>query len=135
MQNWPFFKADELRCKCGNCDGGTMNKFFMRRLISVREDLGFPLILSSGYRCPAHNAKESSTGLTGPHTTGRAVDIQVYGHRAMLLAQAAYRYGIVGVNHGGLGISQKGPYAKRFLHLDDLTAQDIAGPRPWVWSY
>ena len=34
----------------------------------------------------------------------------------------------------GIGISQRGPHEKRFIHLDDM---DNSGehPRPWVWSY
>lgn len=135
MHDWSFFKAKELACKCGNCNGGNMNTFFMKRLITVRENLGFPLIVSSAYRCPGHNAEVSDTGSEGPHTTGRAVDIQIYGYKALQLIQAAYRYGILGPNHGGLGINQHGAPQKRFIHLDDLNMQDGFKTRPWVWTY
>ena len=135
MHNWPFFRAEELKCKCGHCDGGTMNKFFMQRLVNVRENLGFPLVVSSAYRCPAYNAEISDTGKVGPHTTGRAIDIQIYGHRAHLLIQAAHRWGVLGPNHGGLGLYQRGPRHKRFIHLDDLSQIDGFKTRPWVWTY
>ena len=135
MHDYPFFRASELRCKCGNCDGGAMNNFFMHRLISLRENLAFPLIITSAYRCPAYNKQISDTEENGPHTTGRAIDIQIYGHRAELLIQGAFRYGILGLNHGGLGLHQRGPRHKRFVHLDDLNKGDGFKTRPWVWTY
>ena len=135
MHDWPFFKAHELRCKCGNCDGGEMNRFFMRRLISLRESMGFAFIVTSAYRCPDYNDRISSTGRNGPHTTGRAIDIAVFGAKAQHLIQGAHRHGILGLNHGGLGVSQKGKHKSRFIHLDDLSAEDSSGPRPWVWTY
>jgi hypothetical protein len=34
----------------------------------------------------------------------------------------------------GIGVSQRGPHEKRFLHLD--TMEDSGTHlRPWVWSY
>ncbi len=34
----------------------------------------------------------------------------------------------------GIGIKQKGDYASRFVHLDDLP-NGSGQPRPWCWSY
>ncbi len=135
MHDYPFFRASELRCKCGNCGGGEMNNFFMHRLISLRENMAFPFIIASAYRCPEYNDQISSTGLNGPHTTGRAVDIRVYGERAIQLIQGAYRHGILGVNWGGLGLKQRGHHPHRFVHLDDLRADEASKLRPWVWTY
>ena len=112
MLDYLFFRADELRCRCGNCDGGEMNKFFMERLISLRENMGFPFVVTSAYRCPAYNEQISDTGAEGPHTTGRAIDLRVYGHRAQNLIQGAHRYGILGLNHGGAGRSSARPPAQ-----------------------
>lgn len=135
MKDYRFFKAHELRCKCGNCDGGEMNDYFMSRLISLRENMGFPFIVSSAYRCSDYNETISETGPDGPHTTGRAIDIVIYGKRAENLIQGAFRYGILGLNHGGLGLHQRGPHKKRFVHLDDLNRSDWHKTRPWVWTY
>lgn len=131
MNLYDFFPAHELACKCGQCGLGQaqMSPQFMERLIALRTELGFPLFLHSAYRCPEHNARQSKTGLAGPHTTGRAVDIAVSGTRAVKLMQAAARHGFT-----GFGVSQKGEHAKRFVHLDDLTAED-GFPRPTMWSY
>ena len=95
----------------------------MRRLDALRHSFGEPMIVTSGYRCPAHNDNVSTTGLDGPHTTGRAADIGISGAAALDLVLLS--------NFGGLGINQKGPHEKRFIHLDDLD-----GPtRPRIWSY
>lgn len=122
---WEFFTRAELQCKCG-CGMMVMDNDFMRRIVAMRRDLGFPFRVSSAYRCHVHNAKVSSTGNDGPHTTGRAIDILVSGHQAHALVECAYRHGILGI-----GVSQKGPHESRFIHLDTVTN----GPRPWLWTY
>ena len=125
---YKFFKPDEFLCHCG-CGRGPqdMNHTFMLRLDLLRRWVGKPFRVTSGFRCPDHNAKVSKTGRAGPHTTGRAVDIAVARGTAydviVLVKQASMT---------GLGVAQKGK--GRFLHLDDLP--DAPGqPRPTVWSY
>lgn len=123
---WNHFKLEEFACKCGNCENA-INHEFVSKLDDLRDALGFPLKITSGYRCPAHNAKVSGTGRTGPHTTGRAVDINVSREQAFRLVSMAYIAGF-----SGIGVSQKG--ASRFIHLDDLPAAP-GQPRPTIWSY
>lgn len=127
MTRWRHFTAEELGCRCG-C-GATwemMHPGFMTMIARMRHDLGFPLPVTSAYRCPAHDAQ---IGGRGPHTTGRAIDIAVYGDRAHALLGASLAAGFTGI-----GISQHGPLAKRFIHLDTLKGVD-GYPRPWVWTY
>lgn len=124
---YPFFPAHELACKCG-CGRGEadMDPVYMDRLIQLRRIINQPLPLSSAFRCPAHNVRVSSTGPDGPHTTGRAVDIQASGKLARQVLDMA-----VVLKFTGIGINQKGPHDQRFIHIDDLD-----GPmRPWTWSY
>lgn len=104
---------------------------FLDLFEALRARAGRPLIITSGYRTPVHNASVSSTGLTGPHTTGRAVDIRIYGHRLYELVADALELGMTGV-----GFSQKSstPHAQRFVHLDNLP-NGATAPRPWMWSY
>ena len=126
MKNYPpYFTKAELKCKCGRC-GGKMDDVFMRKLSAMRKEAGFGFVLSSAYRCPSHNAKVSSTGRTGPHTTGRAVDIRCFGARAHRVIELAFKHGMTGI-----GVSQKGRHDKRFIHVDDL--DEIM--RPTIWSY
>ena len=114
-----------MTCQCG-CGKAKMDDDFMRVLDAIREEYGKPMSVSSGYRCPAHNANVSSTGHNGPHTTGLAADIRVSGGDAHRLLELAMKYGIMGI-----GVKQNGAHGVRFIHLDTIHH----GNRPWIWSY
>jgi len=120
---WQYFDEAELTCQCG-CGRQEMNNAFMTKIVAMRRELGFPFKVTSAYRCPEHNIAVSHTGATGPHTTGRAIDIEVNREYAYRLLDCALRAGMTGI-----GVQQKGE--GRFLHLDDLEE----GIRPTVWSY
>lgn len=130
MNLYRFFPAWELACRCG-CGRGQndMDPGFMVRLIGLRESFGRALPAGSAFRCPDHNANVSATGRTGPHTTGRAVDIRIFGASALRLVELAIRAGFTGI-----GVGQKGDHNSRIIHLDDL-GPSPAGPRPWIWAY
>lgn len=117
----PHFSKAELTCKCG-C-GMLPAQDFMDKVEALRVSVGFPLPVSSAARCPDHNAKVSGTGRTGPHTTGRAIDLAVDRSKAYAVLSTALRMGFTGI-----GVQQKG--GGRFIHLDMLTEG-----RPTVWSY
>lgn len=102
-----------------------MSQIFINRLNDLREKFGKPIIITSGYRSPEYNNKVSSTGFTGPHTTGLAVDISVMGQDAYDLVAIAFNMGVF----TGIGINQKG--IGRFIHLDMIL--DVNRPR--IWSY
>lgn len=123
-----YFTPEEFTCK--HCGQSHMNPEFVRKLDVLRERCGFPLVISSGYRCPEYNSTVSKTGDSGPHTTGRAVDILVHGSQAFDVISLAKGAGMTGI-----GIQQRTyPHNGRFIHLDDLE-QAEGRPRPWVWSY
>ena len=123
--NWdkyaPYFHELEFDCK--HCGKNEMKSEFMDRLLEIRKAFGKPMVISSGYRCPDHNDAVSSTGRTGPHTTGYAADILVSGPNARELLALASEFPRVGV-------SQKGDHGSRFIHLDCLP-----GKGRTVWSY
>lgn len=119
---WANFTRDEFACK--HCGERKTPDEFIDKLQRLRDLVDFPLTVTSGYRCPEHNARVSSTGRTGPHTTGRAVDLSVNRKDAYMVLQAAFAMG----EFTGIGVQQKG--TGRFIHLDDL-----AEGRPTVWSY
>ena len=73
-ESWENFKPEEL--SCSHCGELKIHEDIMDLLQDARNDLG-ALSITSGYRCPEHNNKISSTGLSGPHTTGKAIDISV----------------------------------------------------------
>ena len=119
-QDWCNFSPDEFKCKC--CNRLEIASDLVDLLQQARETLG-PLMITSAYRCPDHNSKVSSTGLSGPHTTGYAVDIHVSNsqHRKSLIDWFAKRV-------TGLGI------AKTFLHIDIIPPSQLAH-RPNAWIY
>lgn len=117
----PHFTDAELTCKCG-C-GMLPAPDFMEKVERLRVRCGFAFRVTSAARCPAYNASVSRTGRTGPHTTGRAIDVGVRGAQAVTLIRHA-----LDEEFTGFGVAQKGAY--RFIHLDDL----VEG-RPTIWSY
>lgn len=121
----PHFPDDEVTCKCG-C-GMLPEQDFMDRVEELRVAAGFAMRASSAARCPTYNAKVSKTGLYGPHTTGRAIDLEVDRGKAYVVLALAVKRGFTGI-----GIQQKG--LGRFLHIDDLPNAP-GQPRPTVWSY
>ena len=117
------FSDIELRCTC--CGENKMDQSYLVRLQDIREIFGTPMTLTSAYRCPDHNERISAMkSRTGPHTTGRAVDVAVSHKDALRLIRIALERGITGI-----GIKQHGD--GRFIHLDDLSD----GVRPHIWSY
>lgn len=119
-----FFTHDELACQRGKCPycGGMakMESEFMDKIVALRLRCGFGFPVNSAYRCPRHNFNVSTTGSTGPHTTGRAIDIGVAYGEASALLEEAVKMGIPGI-----GIKQHG--SDRFIHLDDISRR--------LWSY
>lgn len=125
----PHFRllSDSLSCRCG-C-GMLPKQDFMDKMEILRVRLGFPLPVTSAARCASHNVKVSATGASGPHTTGRAIDLQVSGARALETVRMALDMGFTGI-----GVKQHGPHADRFIHLDMLSNAE-GQPRPFIWSY
>ena len=124
--SWKYFKVEEFACK--HCGENLMDHKFVDKLDVLRTLYGKSLIVNSGYRCPAHNSAVSSTGGSGPHTTGRAVDFKVDRGDAVRLLEEAMGLG----TFTGFGIQQKGQ--NRFIHLDDLP-NTTGQPRPTIWTY
>lgn len=121
----PHFSDGELMCKCG-CEL-LPEQDFMDKIEALRVAYGRSMTVTSAARCPAYNAKVSGTGRTGPHTTGRAIDIAIDRKAAWELLNLAVQFGFTGI-----GVQQKG--GGRFLHFDDLPNAP-GQPRPTIWSY
>ena len=124
---WPHINP-KTEWACRKTGSLVVDTEFLDGLEKLRGMFGRPLIITSGYRSPEHNREVSTTGDDGPHTTGRAVDIRIYGSLAFELVSLAF-----GLGYTGIGLAQKGEHAKRFVHLDTLTAPEH--PRPMIWTY
>jgi len=121
-----YFSLSELQCKCGKCGGEVyFDDEFLDILNNIRADCGFPLPVSSGYRCFKHPI-EAAKPAPGAHAQGRAVDLLVYGDKALRLFDAARRCGIKRI-----GVHQKGPTSGRYVHLDT----SLTAPSPAFWTY
>jgi uncharacterized protein YcbK (DUF882 family) len=94
------------------------------KLDVLRELMGIPLPVTSGYRCPDHPIEARKESGPGAHSTGLAVDIGVQGKDAHRLIALAMMH-----DCPRIGINQKG--SGRFIHLD----WDYTKPNPTIWSY
>lgn len=119
------FKESEFACKCGCNTPVDMDQIFMDRLNALRQLYKRPIKISSGYRCPKHNDRVSTTGLVGPHTTRKAADILCSGTDAYEIVKYAIQVGFPRI-----GVKQSGDFMSRFIHLDTLTTNS-----PWIWTY
>lgn len=124
--NWhkyPNFTEEEFKCShTGKCE---MDKNFMRKLQDLREECGFPFVITSGYRDETHPV-ESSKLKPGEHTKGKAADIAISGKNVIVLLALAHKHGFT-----RYGIKQKGE--GRFVHLG--TALPSEGFNQTTWSY
>ena len=123
-----YFTRKELECHCG-CGRCEVDAFAVRALDGMRNALGFAMPLSSAYRCPEHNAEVSHTHRKdGAHVRGVAFDILCSGDKAYRIITAAHAFGFTRI-----GVQQRGPVEKRFIHIDMWRDEHV--PNPWVWSY
>ena len=119
-----FNKLTDLKLACSCCDAYGMDDGFLLLLDNIREDVGEPLTITSGYRCADYNDRISSTGREGPHTSGQAVDIACNNSALrMKIVSAA-----LGQKVGRIGI------AKSFVHIDSLDEYDNF-PENKIWVY
>ena len=113
-----YFRLEEFNCTHTNRN--KMDHAFIHRLDLLRERVGFPMIVTSGYRDATHpaEARKQAPG-TGTHCQGIAADIKVSnGFERMNLVHEALK-----LQFGGIGV------AKGFIHIDDRKTT------PVIWTY
>ena len=87
------FKPEEFECQCG-CGENNIDMKLVEIMDSVRELVGFPMRVNSGYRCEKHN-KSIGGADKSEHLLGRACDISATdGMKKFKLVDAAIKCGI-----------------------------------------
>ena len=122
--SWENFTEEEFSCK--HCGKNGISHDLIDKLQLLRNELGFPFIISSGYRCEEHPI-EAKKNVPGTHAQGIAADIKVRGDKALQIVSKAKEFGFTGI-----GVNQKG--SGRFIHLD-ISEGSENRPRPHIWSY
>lgn len=108
-----YFTNGEFACKGRECRGLTnvgqgIDPRLLKILDSIREQLGKPVYVLSGYRCPVHNANVGGASRS-QHMDGTAADITYDGINVDYLAQLAEAAGADGVGRY---------YSQGFVHVD-----------------
>lgn len=75
MELWNNFQLQDFACKCG-CPKNYAKFDLIDALQEIRDMLGEPIAISSGYRCEFHN-KGVGGSPTSSHITGWAADINI----------------------------------------------------------
>lgn len=111
-----YFKLSDFDCQ--ETGENNMCLEFVDTLDALREQCGFPFIITSGYRSPDHSIEKVKMN-PGTHALGIASDIKVNnGAEKMTIVKNAIPLGFTGI-----GIS------KNFIHLDTRTST------PVIWTY
>lgn len=110
-----YFKQEEFTCKCG-CGGCDISQNLVNKLNTVREILGKPIKINSGFRCEDHNRKIGGSA-TSSHLRGLAVDIRAN--------ESSYRHELLKVLYF-VGFNRIG-IDETFIHvdIDDLKPQKV----------
>lgn len=117
MSDFKYFKREDFDCQ--ETGENRMEDEFIKKLDLLRSDLGWAMVVTSGYRDPSHSAEIVKPNGGGYHTKGIAADIKVVGGKQRYeLIQSALALGFTGVGA-----------ARSFVHLD--TREDTA----MLWTY
>ena len=100
------FDSQEMKCNC--CSRVRVDEKLIQGLQKLRDRLGVPVIITSGYRCEKHN-KEVGGAINSLHLTGQAADFT-----APVPLRRLY-FECVGIEEfGGIGCYPE----QHFIHAD-----------------
>jgi peptidoglycan hydrolase-like protein with peptidoglycan-binding domain len=92
------FKSTEFDCNgSGCCTETPIDEDLVTFLQQIRDHFNAPVNISSGYRCPTHNAKVSNASSKSKHMYGMAADIKVTGVPPAEVAKYAESIGVLGI--------------------------------------
>ena len=102
----PYFSLSEFNCPC--CRRVMLHPRLLSKLTELREIIGRPVYITSGYRCTEYNRKVGGL-VNSYHLIGLAADIKVRDINILELLEVCEE-----LDFTGIGLYEK----KDFLHLD-----------------
>ena len=113
MYQSKYFKLSEFQCKCKKCQDNNIMPVVDERLFilldNIREKMGCPVIVNSGYRCHNHNAAVGGVP-DSQHVLGKAADIYVLPPNKVTRLHSVAQ----DCNADGIGFYPK----RNFVHVD-----------------
>lgn len=113
-----YFKREEFACKCG-CGYDPVDTELLFILTSIRESFGQPVTITSGCRCPNHNAYVGGV-VNSQHIFGKAADVIVRGVAPQVVGAFLEQ---MYPDKYGIGV------ASNFVHVDSRDDK----PRRWTY--
>lgn len=126
MTDYPLsrdFRAAEFDCQ--HCGARGIHQAFVECLQGLRDAIGKPLVITSGFRCVRHPI-EARKAKPGRHTEGIAADLRAIGAPLSTLYRTVLQEF---PEFTGIGVA---PH-QNYIHLD--TRPIPKGQRAVVWSY
>jgi len=124
-KNFNINSDPKIACTCGHpdCDKRGVSKVALQMLQMVRDELGHPLTITSGGRCPNHpdQARKSNPN-GGDHPKGLGIDIACNGATRGNIVKAGQKIGF-----NAIGV------AKTFVHLG--WREDLPHGHLTMWVY
>jgi len=111
------FKESEFFCKCdlSRCKKKVdyMDADLLETIVRIREQLDFPLVINSAYRCTTHNASVGGVS-NSLHKQGKALDIALKdGAQRHEFVELALKYGLTVIVY------------PTFLHIDNREGEPM----------
>lgn len=115
----PNFVVSEFRCKCGKAHSTLISTELINGLQKLISVLGASkAIITSGYRCPAHDRAVGGNG-SGQHTKGTAADVIFYDKQGKAISSKIVSCKAQDLGFGGIA-NIDGSY--KYTHLDVRTS-------------
>lgn len=105
MSRWLYFKQEEVE---------GLNEDFVTQLDMLRAKVGFPIVITSGFRTPEKNKSLPNAVSDSAHLKGVAVDVRsLNSHEVWLIVYAAKT---VGINRVGIYVDKD--FNPVHIHMD-----------------
>ncbi len=121
------FNSSEFECPCKECKDANqyISPELLELLEEVREAYGKPIVITSGYRCPARNVKVGGAK-NSSHLAGLAVDISP---KVITTDELDKLYDLCYNKFDNIGDGRD----KKFIHVDVRPAK-ASGKRHWIYT-